>query len=115
MKVAHFANNPHASFSYWAPRGSDFAAADVVAEWADDERDRRHVWDLYARTSPQGAGYDLGVFWTSPADPTLHVLRLDPYRVQVIRGVDLRNRIWTPSDGPSDAPAVAPRGVVATA
>lgn len=109
VKAAHIANNPHVSFSYWAPRGSDFAAADVVAGWVDDEQDRRHVWDLYARTSPQGAGYDLGAFWTSPTDPKLHVLRLDPYRVQVIRGLDLRNRIWTPTHVPAAPPReVAP-------
>jgi hypothetical protein len=70
-------------------------AVDTVAEWVDDGDTRRRVWDLYRRTSPRGAGYDLGNFWRSPDDPELHVLRLDPWRIQVIRGGDLRSRIWT--------------------
>ncbi|MFC3518068.1 hypothetical protein ACFPZ0_18890 [Streptomonospora nanhaiensis] len=45
-------------------------------------------------TAPLGAGYPLGNFWTSPEDPKLHVLRLTPWRVQVVRGRDLRSRIW---------------------
>lgn len=44
--------------------------------------------------SPPGAGYDLGRFWTGPSDPELRVLRLAPWRIQVIRGHDLRSRIW---------------------
>ncbi|GAA0929851.1 hypothetical protein [Nonomuraea longicatena] len=52
---------------------------------------------LYRETSPPGAGYHLGDFWSSPSDPRLHVLRLEPWRVQVIRGVELRNRIWQPA------------------
>ncbi len=55
---------------------------------------KEHVWDLYRRTSPRGAGYPLGNFWTAPSDPKLHVLRLTPWRIQVIRGADLRSRIW---------------------
>ncbi|MGW6501681.1 pyridoxamine 5'-phosphate oxidase family protein [Nonomuraea angiospora] len=94
VKVAHLAGNPHTSFSYWRP-GNNSVAVDAVASWADGLDVRRRVWDLYRATSPRGAGYDLGGFWHSPADPKLHVLRLDPFRVQVIRGMDLRSRIWT--------------------
>ncbi|MER7506442.1 pyridoxamine 5'-phosphate oxidase family protein [Nonomuraea pusilla] len=94
VKAAHLAGNPHTSFSYWKP-GNNSVAIEAVATWAEEPDVRRHVWDLYRATSPRGAGYDLGAFWRSPADPELHVLRLDPWRVQVIRGVDLRSRIWT--------------------
>ncbi|MDQ3788400.1 MAG: pyridoxamine 5'-phosphate oxidase family protein, partial [Actinomycetota bacterium] len=52
------------------------------------------VWELYRNTSPRGAGYPLGGFWQAPSDPKLHVMRLTPWRVQVIRGTDLRSRIW---------------------
>ncbi|WP_084964475.1 pyridoxamine 5'-phosphate oxidase family protein [Thermoactinospora rubra] len=93
VKAAHLAANPHTSFSYWKP-GNNSAAVDATAEWVGDLEVKRHVWDLYRRTSPPGAGYDLGRFWRSPADPKLHVLRLEPYRIQVIRGLDLRSRIW---------------------
>jgi general stress protein 26 len=93
VKAAHIAGNPYTNFSYWSP-GNNSVAVDAAAEWVEDLEVKRHVWDLYRRTSPRGAGYDLGGFWRSPSDPQLHVLRLVPWRVQVIRGADLRSRIW---------------------
>jgi hypothetical protein len=95
VKEAHLANNPHTTFSYWTPR-QNAASVDTVAEWVaqGDLKTRQHVWDLYRRTSPKGAGYDLGQFWNGIHDPKLHILRLDPWRVQVIRGTDLESKIW---------------------
>ncbi|MEV4059895.1 pyridoxamine 5'-phosphate oxidase family protein [Nonomuraea dietziae] len=93
VKASHLAGNPHTTFSYWTPR-QNAVSVDTVAEWVEDIEVKRRVWDLYRRTSPRGAGYDLGNFWTSPGDPKLHVLRLEPWRVQVIRGTDLRSQIW---------------------
>ncbi|MFB4270515.1 pyridoxamine 5'-phosphate oxidase family protein [Nonomuraea sp. GTA35] len=95
VKAAHLARNPHTSFSYWKP-GNNSVAIEAEATWAEEPAVKRHVWDLYRATSPRGAGYDLGNFWRSPDDPKLHVLRLNPWRIQVIRGTDLRSRIWTP-------------------
>ncbi|NUR87838.1 MAG: pyridoxamine 5'-phosphate oxidase family protein [Nonomuraea sp.] len=92
VKAAHLAGNPHTSFSYWKP-GNNSVAIEATAAWDDDQETRKRVWDLYR--DPRGSGYDLGAFWTSPADPKLHVLRLEPWRIQVIRGADLRSRIWT--------------------
>lgn len=100
VKAAHLAGNPHTTFSYWTPR-QNAVSVDAVAAWVDDLPAKQHVWDLYRRTSPRGAGYDLGNFWGSPTDPKLHVLRLEAWRVQVIRGTDLRSRIWT-SDAAED-------------
>ncbi|WP_214412613.1 pyridoxamine 5'-phosphate oxidase family protein [Sphaerisporangium fuscum] len=98
VKAAHLAGNPHTTFSYWSPR-QNAVSVDTVAEWVDDLEVRRHVWDLYRRTSPKGAGYDLGRFWPGgPTDPELHVLRLTPWRVQVIRGTDLHSKIWKSPD-----------------
>jgi general stress protein 26 len=95
VKAAHLAANPHTTFSYWTMRQNS-VHADVIAEWVplDDLTIRQHVWDLYERTSPTGAGYPLGQFWTGIDDPKLHVLRLTPWRIQVIRGGDLRSKIW---------------------
>lgn len=93
VKAAHIARNPHTAFAYWA-RENNSVAVDAVAEWTDDLEAKRYVWDLYRKTSPRGAGYNLGNFWRSPSDPELHVLRLEPWRIQVIRGADLRSRIW---------------------
>ncbi|MER7891661.1 pyridoxamine 5'-phosphate oxidase family protein [Micromonospora sp. NPDC094482] len=94
VKAAHLAANPHATFSYWSPR-QNAVAIDTVAEWVDDLGIKQHVWELYRDGSPGRVGYDLGRYWRAgPADPQLHVLRLTPWRVQVIRGADLRSRIW---------------------
>ncbi|WP_067812498.1 pyridoxamine 5'-phosphate oxidase family protein [Actinomadura kijaniata] len=93
VKAAHLANNPHTTFSYWTQR-QNAVSVDTVAHWVEDRETKRHVWELYRRTSPQGAGYDLGQFWKGIDDPELHVLRLDPWRVQVIRGTDLASKIW---------------------
>lgn len=69
---------------------------DATADWIplEDLAIRRHVWDLYQRTSPAGAGYPLGNFWSGIEDPKLHILKLEPWRIQVIRGRDLRSTIW---------------------
>lgn len=93
VKAAHLATNPHTTFSYWSPR-QNAVSLDTVAEWADDQTLARRVWDLYRKGSPPGAGYELGNFWKSSADPELHVLRLTPWRIQVIRGADLQSKIW---------------------
>ncbi|MEU4344610.1 pyridoxamine 5'-phosphate oxidase family protein [Nocardia sp. NPDC023852] len=93
VKAAHIARNPHVNFSYWAP-GHNSVAVDATARWVDDPQTRQRIWNLYARTSPPGAGYHLGQFWRSPDDSQLHIVRLDPWRIQVIRGMDLRSRIW---------------------
>ncbi|MEU2177206.1 pyridoxamine 5'-phosphate oxidase family protein [Nocardia sp. NPDC019219] len=93
VKAAHLARNPHTSFSYWSP-GNNSVPVEAVAVWDNSLSTKQHVWELYRRTSPRGAGYHLGNFWKSPADPSLRVLNLDPWRIQVIRGRDLRSRIW---------------------
>ncbi|GLZ12624.1 pyridoxamine 5'-phosphate oxidase [Actinomadura sp. NBRC 104425] len=93
VKAAHLANNPHTTFSYWSPR-QNAVYVDTVAEWVEDMDVKRRVWDLYRKGSPPGAGYDCGNFWRGPADPQFHVLRLEPWRVQVVRGTDLHSRMW---------------------
>lgn len=103
VKTAHLAHNPHVSMSYWSPR-QDVAHIDAVARWVDDPATSRRVWDLYGAGSPPGVGYPPGRFWRGPDDPELHVLRLDPWRVQVLRGTELAAgqpaRIWrAPPDG----------------
>ena len=97
VKTAHLARNPHATFSYW-DRRQNAASADTVAEWVDDPEIKRRVWDLYRRGSPPPVGYDPRGFWRGPEDPAFAVLRLEPWRVQVVRGADLRSRIWRSED-----------------
>ncbi|WP_116952119.1 pyridoxamine 5'-phosphate oxidase family protein [Jiangella endophytica] len=104
VKVAHLAANPHATFSYWSA-AQDTVAFDTVATWVDDAETKRRVWRLYEQGSPRGVGYPPGRFWPSPEHASFGVLRLEPYRVQVLLGRDLAagrpSRIWTPAPAAS--------------
>jgi general stress protein 26 len=97
IKSAHIANNPHVSTSYWSPR-NDAAYLDSVAQWVEGAETAEAVWDMYRTGSPRGVGYDPNQFWTGPADPKFAVLRLDPWRIQVLPARDLvagkPSRIW---------------------
>ncbi|MFD0851068.1 pyridoxamine 5'-phosphate oxidase family protein [Actinomadura adrarensis] len=97
VKTAHLAGNPHTTFSYWSPK-QNAVYVDTVADWVDDLDAKQHVWDLYLKGSPPGAGYNPGQFWKGSDDPKFAVLRLRPWRVQVIRGMDLATRIWQPPE-----------------
>jgi hypothetical protein len=98
VKVAHLAGNPHTTLSYWNPR-QNAVHVDGVASWEDAADTRHHVWDLYRHGSPPGLGYEPRNFWRGgPDDPTFGVLRIDPWRVQIIRGRDLRSLIWQAPD-----------------
>ncbi|MCC3776524.1 pyridoxamine 5'-phosphate oxidase family protein [Streptomyces sp. UNOB3_S3] len=95
VKAAHLANNPHTTYSYWNPR-QNAVFIDSVSTWATDQETRAYAWDLYRKGSPAGVGYNPRNFWREgPTDPKYHVLRIDPWRVQVLRGTDLTSRIWT--------------------
>lgn len=98
VKAAHIAQNPHVTMSYWSPR-QDVVSIDSVAAWIDDPQVEQRVWELYRRGSPPRVGYDPQRFWPAgPASIDFHVLRLDPWRVQVLRGRELADgtppRIW---------------------
>jgi hypothetical protein len=93
VKTAHLARNPHVTVAYWKP-SQNAAFVDAVAGWVTEPAVLAEVWDLYRKGSPAGVGYDPGRYWRGPADPEFAVLRLEPFRVQVVRGRDLRSRIW---------------------
>lgn len=103
VKVAHLARNPHTTISYWSPR-QNAVFADCTAGWVDGDQDvRREIWDLYRTGSPPGVGYDPGNFWTGPTDPKYGLLKLVPWRIQVLRGRDLSSVFWeVPSSDPAE-------------
>lgn len=88
VKVTHLASNPHVTLSYWSPR-QDVVALDCVARWADDDVTRSRVFSMYRNGSPAGVGYEPTQFWQGPDDPQFRVLRLEPWRIQVLRGREL--------------------------
>ena len=108
VKAAHIAHNPHVGMSYWSPR-QDTVSIDTVAAWVEDPDVKQRVWELYRRGSPRGVGYDPRPFWPAgPEGPGFHVLRLDPWRVQVLRGRELAagipSRIWTQQEDGAATP-----------
>ncbi|MGX2998275.1 pyridoxamine 5'-phosphate oxidase family protein [Streptomyces sp. JNUCC 64] len=99
VKTAHITNNPHVTCSYWNPR-QNAVYVDSVSEWIEDPTVKREVWELYRQGSPRGVGYDPVHYWKKgPTDPEYGLLRMDPFRVQVLRGRDMRSRMWQPPAG----------------
>lgn len=102
VKSAHLADNPHTTYAYWNPR-QNAVFVDSVTTWADDERSKLHAWELYRRGGPPGVGYDPVHYWKGgPGDPEYHVLRIAPWRIQLVRGSDLRSTLWR-KQGPAGA------------
>jgi hypothetical protein len=101
LKTRHLAANPHVSCSYWTP-SHDTVFIDCVASWAEDERENEQVWELFLNTpEPLGWGPD-GLAGYGPdkwRNPIFTPLRLEPWRVQVMRGEEyprgrLTGRVW---------------------
>lgn len=105
VKSAHLAGNPHTTYAYWNPR-QNAAFVDSVSTWAKDEESRVHAWEVYKQGGPPGVGYDPVHYWHGgPGDPDYHVLRIEPWRIQLVRGSDLRSTLWRKQE---PAPAVSP-------
>lgn len=104
VKAAHIARNPHVTTSYWSPR-QNVVALDNIANWDREPGTAEKVWDLYRVGSPRGNGYDPGQYWAAPDDPAFHVMRLTPWRIQVLTAHELNSgqpyRQW--SSGQADS------------
>ncbi len=98
LKTRHLAANPHVSCTYWSPT-QDTVIADCVAAWVEDADEKRGVFELFT-TTPAPLGYGLGYLGEERWESDLFTpLRLDPWRVQVMRGSefpfgDLTGRVW---------------------
>jgi hypothetical protein len=101
LKTRHLAANPHMSCAYWTP-SHDTVFADCVATWVEDDAQKEQVWELFLTTplplgwGPEGmAGYGSDRW----RNPVFTPLRLEPWRVQVMRGEEypsgeLRGSVW---------------------
>lgn len=104
VKVQHLARNPHTTYSYWSPR-QNAVHIDAVSAWTDDPRVKAHAWDVYCAGGAAGAGYDPAIYWPGgPSDPSYHLIRIEPWRIQVVRGTDLASVIWQTSPKPGWGP-----------
>ena len=94
VKARHLERNPHTTYSYWSPR-QNAAHIDAVSSWIDDSAMKEYAWNAYCTGSPAGVGYDPIGFWPGgPTDPKYHLIRIDPWRIQLVRGTDLSSVIW---------------------
>ena len=101
IKASHLVANSHVACASWSP-AQNTAFADRVASWVEDAKTKRHVWDHFS-TTPEPLGYDLsGSGPEGPRAPLFTPLRLDPWRVQVLRfegwSGNLVPRMWLADD-----------------
>lgn len=98
FKAKHLEHNPYVSLTYWDPQHEQIYA-DCKAEWVDDVAEKRRLWEVYKNTPPP-LGYDLAMFWKSPEDPTLGMLKLTPWRIEVWALNDMvkgtQPKVWRP-------------------
>ena len=96
FKAKHLGSNPYVSLCYWDPQHQQ-VYVDCKADWEDDIEEKRRLWELYKSTPPP-VGYDLAMFWKSPEDPTLGLLKLTPWRIELWSLADLASgkpsRVW---------------------
>jgi hypothetical protein len=100
LKTRHIDANPHVSCAFWSP-SHDTVFADCVASWVEDEAEKQHVFGLFAREPPDGWGAAGVAGWGEERwrSPIFTPLRLEPWRVQVMRGEEyphgqLGGRVW---------------------
>ncbi len=101
LKSAHLAANPHLSSAFWNP-SQDTVFADCRASWVEEDGEREHVWELFL-TTPEPLGWGeagmAGYGAERWRNPVFTPLRLEPWRVQVMRGAEypageLTGRVW---------------------
>jgi hypothetical protein len=88
-KRSHLEAHPHIAFTYWQP-DHDTCTALCHAEWDLTADGRRAGWQQLA-TAPAPVGYDPSIIpgWDEPTSPTFAILRLRPWRLQVMPGTVL--------------------------
>ena len=93
FKAKHIASNPYVSLTYWDPDHKQIYA-DCKVEWDDSDESKQRIWDLYKDT-PAPLGYDLKMIWSDPNDPTLGLLKLEPWRIELASLSDMMNsQVW---------------------
>jgi hypothetical protein len=82
FKSRHLAGNPHVSLAYIADIFRP-VYADCVAEWVDDPVEKHRIWELF-RCAPPPLGYDPAPIFISPDHENFGVLRLTPWRIELV-------------------------------
>jgi hypothetical protein len=106
LKVTHLAANPHVLCAYWSP-SHDTVFVDCVATWVDEEDEKREAFELF-RDTPEPLGWgEAGLAGYGPEQWRSEIftpLRLEPWRIQVVRGEeypagDLTGPVWRAGEG----------------
>ena len=96
LKEKHLARSPYLSLSY-ANAELEQVYAECKSEWEDRPEEKFRVWDVFAST-PQPVGYDPNAFFPNGREgPELGVLKLAPWRIEVVSLADLvkgGGKIW---------------------
>lgn len=91
LKTRHLAHNPYVSLAYvievWRP-----VYADCRAQWDDTTAGKQRVWGLFLNTPPP-VGYDPAPLFVAPENPEFGVLKLDPWRIELVDGPG-ESRVW---------------------
>lgn len=91
LKAKHLEHCPYVSLAYIADVARP-VYVDCLAEWADDLRDKRRIWDLFL-AAPHPLGYDPAPVFESPEHPNFGLLKLTPWRVE-LADPPIRRRVW---------------------
>jgi hypothetical protein len=105
LKTRHLAANPHMACSYWTP-AHDTVFIDCTTAWVEDDDEKREVYDLFRDTpTPLGWGPEGMAGWGDEQwrSPIFTPLRLEPWRVQIMRGEEyprgeLTGQVWRAGD-----------------
>lgn len=94
LKATHLAHNPYMSLTYLADPVKP-VYIDCTAEWLDDMTGKQRIWDLF-RAAPAPLGYDPKLFFGSVESPGFGVLKLTPWRIELLDIADRANlrQVW---------------------
>ena len=93
LKARHLDRNPYVSLTYF-----DYTDAwhqvyvDCRVAWEETLAGKRHAWQLFAETPPP-LGYDPASIWGHVENAAFGVLRLQPWRLELVDGPG-QTRVW---------------------
>lgn len=98
-KARHLAHNPHMSLAYITDLFKP-VYADCTAQWVEDLSEKRRIWDLFLNAPPP-LGYDPADTFISPDHPDFGLLKLTPWRIDLVTfpspSMDEGTQVWRPS------------------
>lgn len=83
-KSKHLAQNPYMSLSFINIKDvMNPVYVDCKAEWVDDRETKQRIWNLFKNT-PEPVGYDPSTTFGSVDDENFGVLKLTPWRIELV-------------------------------